>query len=272
MAIKRTAGFLERLTPILLIATIALSFVVGNLWEKVKGLEAGSTKVQGTQAGAQTPSGTQPAQVQVTLDNIKDVFKKDIIKFGDENKKLLLVEVADPSCPYCHVAAGKNPELNNQVGAQFKLISDGGTYDPPVIGMKKLLDEGKASFAYIYTPGHGNGEMGTKALYCAYEKGKFWEVHDLLMTNKGYELLNNTVKNDKTKSQELAQFLASAVDSSFLKSCLDGGKYDSRLQSDVALAQSLGVQGTPGFYVNAQNFAGAYSFKDMESAVNEALN
>jgi len=61
MAIKRTAGFLERLTPILLIATIALSFVVGNLWEKVKGLEAGSTKVQGTQAGAQTPSGTQGA-------------------------------------------------------------------------------------------------------------------------------------------------------------------------------------------------------------------
>jgi len=113
--------------------------------------------------------------------------------------------------------------------------------------------------------------MGTKAMYCAQEKGKFWEVHDLLMTNKGYELLNNTVKNDKTKSGELSQFLASAVDSSFLKGCLDSGKYDSRLQNDVALSQSLGVNGTPGFFVNAQNYAGAYSFKDMEPAINEAL-
>ena len=83
--------------------------------------------------------------------------------------------------------------------------------------------------------------------------------------------MNNTVKNDKAKSGELSSFLASAVDSSFLKSCLDSGKYDARLQDDVSLAQSLGVRGTPGFFVNDQNFAGAYSFKDMESAVNEAL-
>ncbi|OGM58784.1 hypothetical protein A3A75_00665 [Candidatus Woesebacteria bacterium RIFCSPLOWO2_01_FULL_39_10] len=272
MAIKKSANVLEKLTPILLIATIVLAFVVGNLWEKVKRLEGGGgttvagTTQTGTQAGAQ-----QPAAVTVTLDNIKEVFQKDVIKFGDGNKKLLLIEIADPSCPYCHIAAGKNPELNAQAGDRFKLVSDGGTYVAPVIEMKRLVDEGKASFAWVYSPGHGNGEMGTKAMYCAQEKGKFWEVHDLLMTNKGYELLNNTVKNDKTKSGELSQFLASAVDSSFLKGCLDSGKYDSRLQNDVALSQSLGVNGTPGFFVNAQNYAGAYSFKDMEPAINEAL-
>ncbi len=271
MATKRTANILEKLTPILLIATIVLAFVVGSLWEKVKKLEGGGgTTVAGTtQAGTQPAA--QPAAVTVSLDKIKEVFQKDVIKFGDANKKLLLVEVADPSCPYCHIAAGKNPELNAQAGDRFKLVSDGGTYVAPVVEMKKLLDEGKASFAWIYSPGHGNGEMGTKALYCANEKGKFWEVHDLLMTNKGYDLLNNTVKNDKAKSGELSQFLASTIDSNFLKSCLDSGKYDSRLQSDIALAQSLGVNGTPGFFVNAQNYAGAYSFTDMQPAVNDAL-
>ena len=272
-ASKKTSNFLEKLTPILLIATIALAFIVGNLWEKVNRLEGGTSVAGQTTGGTgdQAQTGTAPAPKQVALDDIKAVFQKDIIKFGDANAKLLFVEVADPSCPYCHIAAGLNPELNSSAGDRFKLVTDGGTYVAPVIEMKKLVDQGKASFAYIYTPGHGNGEMGTKALYCAQEKGKFWEAHDTLMTNKGYDLLNNTVKNDKAKSGELSSFLASAIDSSFLKSCLDSGKYDGRLQSDIALAQELGVRGTPGFFVNDKNFAGAYNYKDMEPAVNEAL-
>jgi protein-disulfide isomerase len=271
MALKRQSNVLDKLTPILLIATIVLAFVVGNLWEKVKRLEGGTTTATTGSTGT-TQQGTQPQAVTVSLDNIKDVFKKDVLKFGDSNSKLLLVEVADPSCPYCHIAAGKNPELNSQAGDRFKLVSDGGTYVAPVIEFKRLVDEGKAAFAWVYTPGHGNGEMGTKAMYCANEKGRFWEVHDLLMTNNGYNLLNNTVKNDKAKSGDLASFLAPAIDQNFLKSCLDSGKYDARLQEDVALARGLGVQGTPGFFVNAQNFAGAYSYKDMETVVNEALN
>jgi len=268
---EQKSNIFERLTPVLLIATIALAFVVGSLWEKVRRLETGgavsgkATEAQGNQ------QVNQPEAVSVSLDDIKGVFKKNVIKFGDENSKVLFVEVADPSCPYCHIAGGLNPELNAQAGDRFKLVKDGGTYVAPVIEMRKLVDAGKAAFAWIYSPGHGNGEMGTKALYCAYEKGKFWEVHDALMTNKGYDLLNNTVKNDKAKSNELVQFLASVIDSKFLKECLDSGKYDSRLQEDIALAQSLGVRGTPGFFVNDRNFAGAYSYKDMESVVNEAL-
>lgn len=263
-------NLLERLVPVLLLASIVLAFVVGILWQRVSSLEKGSNS--GTTAGAQTTdTGAQPTQKPLSLTLVKDVFKKDVIKFGNENSKLLFVEVADPSCPYCHVAAGLNPELNAQMGGRFNLVSEGGSYVAPVIEMKKLAQEGKASFAWLYSPGHGNGEMGTKAMYCAHEKGKFWEVHDLLMTNKAYDFLNNTVKNDKTKSQDLANFVSSAIDPAFIKSCLDSGKYDKRLQEDIAIAQSLGISGTPGFLVNSQLFAGAYSFTDMKSAVDQAL-
>ncbi|KKP56374.1 MAG: hypothetical protein UR48_C0035G0011, partial [Microgenomates group bacterium GW2011_GWD1_33_9] len=48
-------------------------------------------------------------------------------------------------------------------------------------------------------------------------------------------------------------------------------KYDDRLASDMALGRELGVSGTPGFFVNENNFAGAYSYKDMESVVKNAL-
>jgi protein-disulfide isomerase len=137
--------------------------------------------------------------------------------------------------------------------------------------MKKLLDSGKASFVYIYFPGHGNGEMGAKALYCAYEKGKFWEVHNLLMSSNGYNLMNNDIKNDKSQSGKLADFLKSAIDSSFMKSCLDSGKYDNQLTTDINIAQSLGVQGTPGFFINTTPYPGAYSYKDMQTTVDAAL-
>lgn len=257
----------ERMAPIMLVALIGLAFLVGVLWQKVENLSKGA--VAGTQTGTQAAQPT-PAPVKVDIAQIKDLFNKNLIKFGDSNKKLLFVEVADPSCPYCSIAAGKNPELNKSTG-QFALVSDGGTYVAPVPEMKKLVEEGKASFVWIYTPGHGNGEMGTKAMYCAQEKGKFWEVHDLLMTSKGYDLLNNTIKNDKTKSGELADFLKPAIDVNFLKGCLDSGKYDQRLGDDIAVARSLGVSGTPGFFVNENTFAGAYSFKDMESLVTTAL-
>jgi protein-disulfide isomerase len=124
--------------------------------------------------------------------------------------------------------------------------------------------------------------MAVRAFYCAFEKDKFWDVHALLMSEKGYEIQNGTdpsgtastapvVKNDKTKSQDMANFLSSAIDPAFMKSCLDSGKYDAKLAENTQLASSLGVQGTPGFFINATNFAGAYSFKDMQSAVDAAL-
>lgn len=251
------------------VVLVAGAFYVGTLKTKVDFYEKGGQALGATTA--QPTVQQAPPAPTITLDQIKDVFKKDVIKFGDSSKKLLLVEIADPSCPYCHVAAGKNGALNKQVGDRFTLVADGGTYVAPVPEMKKLVDNGKAAFAYIYSPGHGNGEMGAKAQYCANEKGKFWDVHDLLMSSAGYTLLNETVKNDKAKSGEIAEFLKSVFDPVAMKSCLDSGKYDARITEDTKLATSLGVQGTPGFFVNATNFAGAYSWKDMEPAVTEAL-
>lgn len=254
------------------ILLIVAAFLVGSLWTEVRYLKSGGPSTTTTTPTAQQPAAGQPQQPTVSLDKIKELFTKgNNIKFGDANRKVLFVEFSDPSCPYCHIAAGKNPELNKQAGAQFTLVSDGGTYVAPVEEMRKLVNEKKASYVLLYSPGHGNGELGAKALYCAFEKGKFWEVHDILMTNKGYDLLNNTIKNDKAKSGELAEFTKSAMNANDMKSCLESGKYDARIAEDTALAAAYGAQGTPGFYVNTQNYAGAYSWNDMKSVVEAAL-
>lgn len=268
MALAKKQTVLEKLVPVLTLVSLVLAFMVGVLWQRVDNIEKNGT-VAGTQATAQAQ---QPAQTQASLDTIKGLYdNKDVIKFGKKDAKISFVEVADPSCPYCHVAAGHNPELAKQIDSRFVPVSDGGSYVPPVQEMKKLVDSGDANFVYIYTPGHGNGELGMKALYCANEKDKFWQVHDLLMSNAGYNMLNNTVQNDVANSGTLAEFLKPAIDQKFMEDCLKSGKYDSRLTADTQLASQIGVSGTPGFYINATIFRGAYSYTDMQSAVDEAL-
>ncbi|KKT35169.1 MAG: DSBA oxidoreductase family protein [Candidatus Collierbacteria bacterium GW2011_GWF2_44_15] len=255
-------------TPLLVLLLVGAAFFIGRLSAQVETLKNGNTTA--AQPQAQVAGQQQPQTPTVSIDQIKDLFKKNLVTFGDAKRKILFVEVSDPSCPYCHAAAGLNTDFYNS-SPQFKPVSAGGTYKPPVQEIKKLVDEGKASFVWIYQNGHGNGEVASRALYCANDKGKFWEAHDMLFTGEGYKLINEVVKNDMGKSAEMAAFLKSAVDEKFIKDCLDSGKYNSRLGEDASLAASLGVSGTPGFFVNETNYPGAVSFSDMETVVNAAL-
>ena len=218
----------------------------------------------------QQPQQPQPPK-QIKIEQVKQLFGKDFIHFGDASKKLLFVEVSDPSCPFCHIASGTNPQLASEAGDRFKYQSEGGSYIPPVSEIKKLVDQGKASFAFIYSNGHGNGILAAQALYCAYEKGKFWETHDKLMTNEGYNLINEQVRNDKTKIPDLVSFLADEIDSDFLTKCLESGRYEKSLNRDQKLSPSLGFQGTPHFLINTEMFQGAYSFSDMKPVIEKYL-
>lgn len=145
----------------------------------------GKKEIQNSSMKVMVAGATTKSNSKVSLATIKDLFGKDLIKFGDGNTKVLFVEVSDPSCPYCQIAGGKNATL-------LASFDTSGTYDAPVGEMRKMVDAGQASFVQIYSPGHGHGEMGMKALYCANEQGKFWEVNDLLMSNDGYVLMNGS--------------------------------------------------------------------------------
>jgi len=259
---------------ILLSAIIIASSLLIGLNNVATAFKGGSVATTGTTTTGTTAEAgtTATGAVTASKDQIAALFNDSSnLKFGDASKKVLFAEFSDPSCPYCQIAGGKNSELNKSAGESFILVADGGTYVAPVVEFKKLVDAGSASYVWKYTNGHGNGEMGAKAMYCANEQGKFWPVHDLLYTNAGYNLLNNTVKNDKAQAGTLADFLSTAVDKGFMKGCLEGNKYDSKITSDQSEGAAIGVSGTPGFFVNETNFAGAYSYNDMKSVVEAAL-
>src|SRR3990167_7688747 len=146
---------------ILIGVLVVAAFVIGSLYQKVKYLEKGVGN--NTNVATQQGAAAQQAQAEptVTIDSVRSAFGKSAIKFGDSKNKLVFIEVADPSCPYCHIAAGKNAQLNKEAGERFTLVEDGGSYVAPVVEMKKMMDKKQAAFAWLYTNGHGNGEMGS---------------------------------------------------------------------------------------------------------------
>lgn len=257
------------LTPVIMI--ILFAFIWFKVDREISSLEKSIKELKGSTTTADVAGADNTS---VDISQIKALFDdKTHLLFGSSKSDLIFVEVSDPSCPYCSIASGKNPELNKMAGAQFTMVADGGSYVAPVAEMKKLVEEEKASFVYIYNNGHGNGELAAQALYCAYDEKKFWEVHDLLMSGDGYSLINgeNVENFTGVTAEQLAKFLAPAVKESTMLSCLTEGKYAERLTRDMQVAGSLGVSGTPGFFINETNFAGAYSWTDMKSTVDAIL-
>ncbi len=252
--------FQDKLLPLMVVALIAAAFALGVMWGKVQVYEKGLS--------APTAANPQavPEKIQPTIDQVKALFADENITDGDADRKVLFVEFADPSCPWCHVASGKNEELSKQM-----LQTRYDQYLSPGVEMKKLVDEGKASFAWFYRNGHGNGELAAKLLYCADDVGQFWPAHDLLMSSAGYDLLNDVVKNDIAKLPELTKFLGSVAKIKDIEACVKAGTYDDRLEEDTAFGNTLGAGGTPHFIVNTSVYEGAQSFESMKSVVDLAL-
>lgn len=253
---------------LMVILLVVGAYFLGVYKTKTEYLEKGVNSLT-----AQTPNTQQPAAPQpVDMTKVDALFADSAnMVFGKRDAKLKFVEFSDTSCPFCHVAAGKNPSLSTQMNPRFTPVSAGGSYVPPVEEIKKLVDEGKAAFMWLYTPGHGNGELGTLALYCANEQGKFWQAHDLLMDKDGYELANTTVKNDRAKTGEVANFLKGVLDSAKLKSCMDSKKYEARVTGDPQIASGFGYGATPTFFINDKVVEGASSWTDGFKSIVEPL-
>jgi protein-disulfide isomerase len=231
---------------------------------KVQGLEARVKKVEDVISGATAQQADKPLDIK----NVKALFKKGNMVFGNQKAKALVVEFSDPSCPYCHAAAYGADEIFQ---GKFQTVENGGKYQSPVQAFRKLAEEGKIGYVTLYANGHGAGELTAQALYCSYEQGKYWEAHDLLFTKVGYDLINNDVKNDKANAPILVDYLAQVVDAGQLQTCLESGKYAKKLTEDMQSAQTLNFSGTPMFVVNTKKFAGAYSYENMKADVETAM-
>jgi len=109
---------------------------------------------------------------------------------------------------------------------------------------KELMDTYVAdgSVYFVYNSfgsfmGPESAEMASAA-YCAGDQGKFWEMHDVILSNQ------STAQG----GARLTQFAESLeIDIDEFESCFDGNKHKSLIDQDMKDASASGVQATPSF-------------------------
>lgn len=233
------------------------------------GLIAGGIVLSKMTPSNNTGSTPETTEQKTTVDKktvATFINNADRIVLGNKDAKNVIIEISDPSCPYCHFAAGLNNDLVSQSGLkQFQTVANGGNYIAPVPEIKKLVESGDAVLVYTFGNGHGNGELAMQALYCANDQGAFWNVHDKLMTGAGYTLINDTIKNDPKQSSVLTKFLADVSDATAMQSCLDSQKHTANVKRDISENSQLNFAGTPHFVVNGKIFRGAVDFTTIKT-------
>ena len=113
------------------------------------------------------------------------------------------------------------------------------------------------SFANAQNP---QTEKAAEAALCAGEQGRFWEMNNLLFQTGHLELRDL-----------IALAAALGLQSESFNSCLDSGRYATRVNKDLYAAAGLGVTITPALFVNGRSIQSPRSTDEVAKVIEEEL-
>jgi protein-disulfide isomerase len=162
---------------------------------------------------------------------------------GDPEAPVTIVEFSDYQCPYCSAYyADTWPQIKSE-----------------------FVDTGRVRYVfkdYPLTGIHPRAPQAHAAARCAGDQGAYWDMHDRLFENQSSW---GSGSNPSAVFEEFAADLG--LDAASLATCLESGKWDDAVDGDVAEGASLGVRGTPTFFVNGYPLVGAHPFETFERAI-----
>ncbi|HEY2260775.1 MAG TPA: Na+/H+ antiporter NhaA [Solirubrobacteraceae bacterium] len=153
---------------------------------------------------------------------------------GPEQAPVTLLEYGDLECPYCGQAE-------------------------PVI-RELLRDFGDIRYVWRHLPlndVHPSAQLAAEAAEAAGAHGKFWEMHDALLSHQ----------NDLTLKAIVADAERLGLDGEKFRAYLRKRKAAGRIAEDVESADLSGVSGTPTFFINGSRHQGAYDIDTLSKAV-----
>lgn len=178
---------------------------------------------------------TPPQKTILTADQIAALPDDDAV-YGDENAPITMVEFSDFQCPYCQ---------------RFFLQT------LPQIA-ENYIETGKVKFIYrdYLIDGHNQAPYAALAAQCANDEGKFFEMHDELF-------INQPEWSGNEKALEIMAGYAKKIglNASAYKKCMDEKKYSDEIKKDVIDGITLGITGTPGFFINGKEVSGAMPYE-----------
>jgi len=175
-----------------------------------------------------------PAKVEVQVSR-EDHFR------GDPNALVTIVEFSDFQCPYC---------------SSFHQTMLKITQDFP----------NEVKWVYKHFPLdsiHPFARKAAEASECATDQNKFWEYTDELFVKQSQISPALFTEIAGTTGLDINQF----------NSCLESGKYASKVEADYQQGIKAGVRGTPGGFINGQTLVGgAVPYDELKSRINALLN
>jgi protein-disulfide isomerase len=99
------------------------------------------------------------------------------------------------------------------------------------------------------------------ASVAAERQGKFWEFHDKLFASQSQLKLDDLKRHARELGLDMGRFEKDLVDLELKK----------RVEADMAEARTLGVTGTPGFFVNGRFLNGAKPFEEFAAVIDAEL-
>ncbi len=164
---------------------------------------------------------------------------------GNKNAKVVLVEFTDYQCPFCK-------RHFDQTYPQLK---------------KDYIDTGKILSVVKEFPLnniHPEAQKAAEAARCVRDQlgdAGYFRMHDKLFTGQS-EL--GTASYSKW-AKELG------ANGPKFDECLKSGKFAQTVQDDLDYGQTLGVSGTPAFFVNGRSISGAQPYSVFQQVIDAEL-
>ena len=169
------------------------------------------------------------AEAKEMEDQFKNPVKIDLGSSpfkGPKDAKVTIVEFSDFQCPYCRAGASTVEGLLKDYGTSVRVVFK----NFPLVSI------------------HPQAEPAARAALAAHKQGKFWEMHDELFANQG--ALKESLYTDLAKKI--------GIDVEKFKTDYASEEIKKAVEADMAVAESVGIQGTPGFAVNGVMVRGNY--------------
>lgn len=184
-------------------------------------------------AGAPAPAEVAEGRQRVPLDYAPARGPRDAV--------VTIVTFTDFECPFCRRAAPTLERLREAYPGQVRVV-----------------------LRQFPLAMHPHAKLAAAISLEAYAQGGdelFWRVHDRLFAL------------DEEMSRELLLHLAEqvGVDRARLEEALVEGRHDDAIAADIALAEAVGVSGTPTFFVNGRPLAGALPYERFAALVEEEI-
>jgi protein-disulfide isomerase len=104
-------------------------------------------------------------------------------------------------------------------------------------------------------------KIAAEASLAAGDQGKYWEMHDILLTRSPKLDRANLIAYAGELGLDVKKFTES----------IDSGRHVENIDGDVKLAESIDLYNTPTFYINGRQVVGERPFDYFRKIIDEEL-